>query len=231
MLQPMHSRISSSRPSSIFFGRNGSAIDGRAAPIMSSTPSRDHAHHRVGRREAADADDGLRGERLQAADVLLVRGLRGEPRRRGVVLPLADDEVPHVGQLADEAEDALDVGPVDPVGPEQLVDRDPARDRRPAVDLLERVLEDLAQEPGAVLEAAAVAVGARVVPARQELAERVQAVRGVDVDDVEARFERAPDGGPVPAANGGDVIEVHAPHLHRVVGRDRKVADGQPGLA
>ena len=40
MLQPMHSRMSSQRPSSIFLGRNGSAIDGRAEPIMSSTPSR-----------------------------------------------------------------------------------------------------------------------------------------------------------------------------------------------
>ena len=38
MLQPMHSRMSSMRPSSIFLGRNGSAIEGRAAPIMSSTP-------------------------------------------------------------------------------------------------------------------------------------------------------------------------------------------------
>ena len=38
MLQPMHSRISSSRPSSIFLGKNGSAIDGRAAPIRSSMP-------------------------------------------------------------------------------------------------------------------------------------------------------------------------------------------------
>ncbi len=40
MLQPMHSRMSSRRPCSIFTGRNGSAIEGRAAPIMSSTPSR-----------------------------------------------------------------------------------------------------------------------------------------------------------------------------------------------
>ena len=40
MLQPMHSRISSSRPSSIFLGRNGSAIDGRAAPIRSKMPPR-----------------------------------------------------------------------------------------------------------------------------------------------------------------------------------------------
>ena len=39
-LQPMHSRISSTRPSSILRGRNGSAIDGRAAPIRSQTPLR-----------------------------------------------------------------------------------------------------------------------------------------------------------------------------------------------
>jgi hypothetical protein len=37
-LQPMHTRMSSTRPSSIFFGRNGSEIEGRAAPMMSATP-------------------------------------------------------------------------------------------------------------------------------------------------------------------------------------------------
>jgi hypothetical protein len=40
MLQPMHSRMSSMRPSRSFRGRKGSAIDGRAAPTRSSTPSR-----------------------------------------------------------------------------------------------------------------------------------------------------------------------------------------------
>ena len=35
-LHPMHSRMSSGRPSSIFLGRNGSEIDGRAAPMMSN---------------------------------------------------------------------------------------------------------------------------------------------------------------------------------------------------
>ena len=40
MLQPMHSRMSSSRPSSIFFGRKGSEMEGRAAPMRSSTPRR-----------------------------------------------------------------------------------------------------------------------------------------------------------------------------------------------
>jgi hypothetical protein len=38
MLQPMHSRMSSSRPSSIFFGRNGSEIEGRQVAMMSSLP-------------------------------------------------------------------------------------------------------------------------------------------------------------------------------------------------
>ena len=37
-LHPMHSRMSSARPSSIFLGRNGSEIDGRAAPMMSNWP-------------------------------------------------------------------------------------------------------------------------------------------------------------------------------------------------
>ena len=39
MLQPMHSRMSSSRPSSIFFGRKGSEIEGRQVAMMSSAPS------------------------------------------------------------------------------------------------------------------------------------------------------------------------------------------------
>ena len=38
MLQPMHSRMSSGRPSSIFLGRKGSAIEGRAAPMRSAAP-------------------------------------------------------------------------------------------------------------------------------------------------------------------------------------------------
>ena len=38
MLQPMHSRMSSIRPSSTFFGKNGSAIEGRAQPMKSRVP-------------------------------------------------------------------------------------------------------------------------------------------------------------------------------------------------
>ena len=39
-LHPIHSRISSGRPALILAGKKGSAIDGRAAPIMSTTPRR-----------------------------------------------------------------------------------------------------------------------------------------------------------------------------------------------
>src|SRR5437763_1819724 len=38
MLQPMHSRMSSSRPSSIFLGSHGSEMDGRQVAMMSSLP-------------------------------------------------------------------------------------------------------------------------------------------------------------------------------------------------
>ena len=47
-LQPMHSRTSSSRPSSIFFGRKGSAMDGRAQPTRSAIPFRTIAAIRSG---------------------------------------------------------------------------------------------------------------------------------------------------------------------------------------
>ena len=40
ILQPMHSRISSSRPSATFRGRKGSEIEGRAQPIRSTSPFR-----------------------------------------------------------------------------------------------------------------------------------------------------------------------------------------------
>ena len=38
MLQPMHSRMSSIRPSSTFLGKKGSAIEGLAQPMKSSVP-------------------------------------------------------------------------------------------------------------------------------------------------------------------------------------------------
>ena len=77
-----------------------------------------------------------------------------------------------------------------PLGPEQLIDREPAGD---GALIAHRVLdraERVDQQPGAVLEAAAVLVRAVVELVHEELDHDV-AVRGIDVDDVEARIARA----------------------------------------
>ena len=115
MLQPMHSRMSSKRPSSIFTGRNGSAIDGRAAPTKSSTPSRIIRTIVSGEVKRPTPTTGLRRQLLETADVLLLRSFAGEARGDRVEVPVADHEVPQVGQLADESEHLLDLAPLEPV--------------------------------------------------------------------------------------------------------------------
>ena len=132
-------------------------------PDQVEHPLANQAHHRVGRRQPADADDRLRREGFQAAEVPLLPRLAAEARGERVVLPHADHHVPDVGQLADQREQLLDLAALDAFGADQLVHDDPAGDGGPAVDLGERVLEHLAQEPRAVGEAAAVLVVAVVV--------------------------------------------------------------------
>ncbi len=223
MLQPMHSRMSSSRPSSIFTGRNGSAIDGRAAPIRSITPSRISRTIVSGEVSQPMPTTGFDVSCFEAAEVLLRPGLMGEARGARVVGPEADHDVPDVGQLADEREQLLDLGPLDALLTEQLVDDEPARDGRAALALLERVLEHLAEQARAVLERPAVLVVAQVVAAGEEVLERRQPVRRVDVDEVVARAKRPLHRLPVASAEVADVLTAHRPRLHRLVGGDRQV--------
>ena len=91
--------------------------------------------------------------------------------------------------LADQSEDVFHLAAGDAVVAEQFVDRDPACDSGFPVGDLPGVLEDLADESNAVLEAAAVLVGAIVVPARQEVVQTADCVSRVDVDDVVAGFQ------------------------------------------
>ena len=58
MLQPMHSRMAPILPWRILSGRKGSAMDGLAAPIRSSTPAH-RGHHGVPARVAANAHHGF----------------------------------------------------------------------------------------------------------------------------------------------------------------------------
>ena len=181
------------------------------------------AHHRVRRGQPPHRDHGLRRQLLQAAQVVLLPGLGAEAGGERVVLPVADHEVPEVRQLADETEHLGDLAALEPARAGQLVDHDAARDGGAAVHLVEGVLEDLAEETGAVLEAAAVLVVPVVRPRREEVLERRQAVRGVDVDEVVPRPDRARHGLAVPAPEIGDVLSAHLPGLHGIPAAHRQV--------
>ena len=183
----------------------------------------DQPHHRVRRGQPADADDRLRRELLDPAEVLLRPRLVREARGARVVGPEADHHVPEVGQLADEREQLLDLGALDPLLAEQLVDHDAARDGGATLALGERVLEHLAQQARAVLERPAVLVVPQVVAAGEEVLERREPVRRVDVDEVVAGAQRALHRLPVAAPEVGDVLAAHRPRLHRLVARDRQV--------
>ena len=72
MLQPMHSRISCSRPSLILRGRKGSAIDGRAPPMRSRTPRRICDTIVSGEVKRPTPTTGLRRQALDEIDHRLV---------------------------------------------------------------------------------------------------------------------------------------------------------------
>ena len=99
ILQPMHSRMSSIRPSSTFFGRNGSAIEGRAAPMRSSAPDLIKRHHRIGRGVASDPHDGFGRHFLDEGHVAVLKPARREARGHAVIGPVADVHVPEVRDL------------------------------------------------------------------------------------------------------------------------------------
>ena len=147
--------------------RVGNRRPGRADHVEHAVAH--HPHHRVGRREPAHAHHRLGRELLQAPDVLLLERLLGKPRRVRVEVPVAHHEVPQVGQLTHQPQGLGDLLTLDPVAADQLVDADPAGDRGSAVDLLQRVLEHLAQQPHPVGDRPAVLVVAIVQPPRQEV--------------------------------------------------------------
>ena len=71
------------------------------------------------------------------------------------------------------------------------------------------VLEQLFDQARAILEAAAILIGALVVNRRQKLCWQI-AVSGVHIYDIEAGAFRAFGGVPVPAPKLGDIGTVHA---------------------
>ena len=145
----------------------------------------------IGRGAAADADHWLAGQALHEFDIGLLVALLGEARGDAVVLPGADIDVPEVGQLGEHGDDVASLaGAGDAVRPEQLVDGEPHGHRAGVADGVLGFLDQLAQQPAAIGETAAVFIVAEVRKRRIKFVNQI-AVSAVDLDHLEASGERA----------------------------------------
>ena len=192
--------------------------------------------HPVGVGEPAHHHDRLLGRLAGTARPGHLVALVEEPRRARVEPSRpphrADHHVPQVDHRvgrADELEPLLDRHP----GQLQRVGGDPYRDRDIVADRLLDQLDRLEPEPRAVLEAAAVGVGAPVVHRRQELRGQV-GVRPVHVDDVEpgaARPLRSRDPLPLRPPDVGELHRLWHHHAVQVAADLRRRQLRQPRLA
>ena len=221
MLQPMHSRMSSSRALLDLPRQEGIGDRGPRRADHVEHAALDLRDHGVGRGEAADADYRLGGELFhERCEALLIALLR-EARGVGIVFPVADIDVPQVGQLGQHGDHVARLAlRGDAVRPHHLVGREPHHHAAGVADRVLGILDHLAEQARAVLQAAAIFVGAGVAPALQEMHGQRQIVPGIDIDDVEARLAGADRRLPVPAAIVADILAVHRARLEWVVARD-----------
>ena len=171
----------------------------------------DHVGHHVGIDHQAGADDRLVRRLAEARRPLELVAGGEEARGAGVEArgagQAADDAVEEVDERLGRAHEreallGLDARAVERVG------GDADRDRGVVADGLAHQLERLQPEARAVLERAAVGVGAVVVARREELRRQVR-VRAVDVDDVEAGLARPQRRGHPVGLRAPDVGELH----------------------
>ena len=164
------------------------------------------AHHPVRGGVAPHPDHRLRRELLDEAGVGLLEALLREAGGDGVVVPVAAVDVPEIGKLSQHLQHlpALALREDAPLS-HQLVDREAHHDAHGVADRLLGVLDDLAQQPRAVLHRTPVLVAAMVVAWREEVHEEREIVGRIHTHDVEARLLRVQRGTAVPAAIVGDV--------------------------
>ena len=202
MLHPMHSRMSSGRPSSIFFGRNGSAIDGRAHPTRSTRPLAHDRHHPVGRGVAPHRHHRLRRQLLHAVDERFVRAFVPEARGDRVVLPSprAPGPTDRESRRGDRSRLPPRISPVRPRPRSSSMEIrhgtahvSPTASRVSIRVSFSRRTRFSSDPPYSSVR--------RVEPAREEVVQVRQGVSGVDVDEVEAGATGAERRGAVPAAD------------------------------
>ena len=161
---------------------------------------------------------GLRGDGLDEADEFLLIALGGEARGARIVRPVAHVHVPEIRQLGQHLDHvpAFALGG-DAVGAAQLVDREPDGHRAIRAHRLLGVLDQFAQQAGAILEAPAIVIAAMIVTPLQKVHGQREAVGGVDVDDVESGAAGAQRGLAMPAPEIADVRGAHGTGLCRVI--------------
>ena len=222
-LEPVHSRISSRRPSRIFVRQEGIRDRGPCRTDEVDRPAADHRGHGVGVGVATDAHDRLGGRLPHAHRPRALRALGVVARRAGVLRPPAHVDVDEVDERIDHPHELEHLVDLDPHELVAAVHGHPDRDRAVVPDGVAHALERLELETRAVGERAAVAVRAPVRVRREPLRHEI-AVRAVDVDDVEADVARA--------ARGGDEVVLHpADVLARHLLRERGVLPLRPDLA
>src|ERR687891_5374 len=207
-LQPMHSRISPYRPSSIFVGRKGSEIDGRRPQRLHAHPHRDRA---LVADRLADELERLEPEAspgLEAAAVLvrpLVVEGREELERQVAVAAVDVDDVEagvarRPGRAHPVALDAADVRPLHRLGDDEVV-------------VVARQLRGRHRRHSRL-------EGARMCTPVRELdaGERVEAVRLV------AHEREVPEVVVVPEAGRDDGPEVRVDTHESLLGADRRPA-------
>ena len=165
-LQPMHSRMSSSRPSSILVGKNGSAIEPRAEPIKIEMAA-DHCHP-PWCRGSPKRPTPTTGFEVCGLNCSIARAARSFPRRnrdaRASYLPIRRGgpppivQVPEVDQVVrhvNELEHLVHRG--SPIV--QRIESDPHCQCTGIADRFARLFECFKPEARAVLQRAAVFIG------------------------------------------------------------------------
>ena len=220
MLQPMHSRMSPTRPSSIFRGIHGSAMLGRAAPIRSHTPDSMISAIRSGDVSRPTPTIGF----AVASRTLPVHS-SCQPSEKNRDGPESFDHssiepmwTSHRSTRWSASRTNSSPSARSIPAPPTAEIADPAGDRAVGADGVAHRGERLDPHARPVLERAAVLVVALVVERREHLPEEV-GVAAVDVDDVEPGVARA-DRGRHPV--GDDPVDV--PLLHPLRRDVREVA-------
>ncbi len=205
---------------------NGSAIEGRAQPMKSSTPWRIIRTMTSGLVKRPTPTTGLAvNSRMPLTSAsCAASSLKREGPEQSSQVPCARSQ--QVRQIAIHVDEFAHFGVGKAEIADGLVERDAQRQRHRVADRVAHVRDDLAGKARAVLEAAAVFVGALVGGAAEEMLEDAEAMRAVEADQIETRDTRSLGGVDEPAPQVSDVGLVHRAGLHRIVGEG---ADRQGG--